>query len=46
MNFGQIQILNNIHIFKKDEYEYYLELENYSNIIFGKYSNNWPELFG
>ena len=27
MNFGQIQIPNNIRIFKNDEYEYYSEFE-------------------
>ena len=27
MNFGRIQIPNNIRIFKNDEYEYYSEFE-------------------
>ena len=47
MKFGRIRIPNIIHIFKNDEYEYeyYLEFKNYSNIIHGKYSNNWTELF-
>ena len=47
MNFGQIRIPNNIHIFKNDEYEYNIiwNLKNSSNIIRGKYSNNWTKLF-
>ena len=47
MNFGRIQIPNNIRIFKNEEYEYeyYSEFEKLFEYYHGKYSNNWVELF-